>query len=84
MHFLDERLEFWFDLNRFGEEERHPRLKGLALVEPLRHVYFHAGVDDALNAGTIDYFVGMGARFNDEDLKTLFALTGGPGMGGGN
>lgn len=76
-HFLDNRLEFLFDLNRFGEEARHPRMKGLALIEVVPHVYVHGGVDDPFNAGTVDYFIGLGVRFNDEDLKTLITATGG-------
>jgi phospholipid/cholesterol/gamma-HCH transport system substrate-binding protein len=84
LHFLDDRLEFYFDLNRFGEEERLPRIKGLALVEIIPHVYLHAGVDDVLNFGTIDYFVGAGVRFNDKDLLTILALGGSAITGGGN
>jgi phospholipid/cholesterol/gamma-HCH transport system substrate-binding protein len=84
LHFLDDRLEFWFDLNRFGEEERLPRIKGLALVEVIPHIYLHAGVDDAFNIGTIDYFVGAGVRFNDQDLLSILALGGSAVTGGGN
>lgn len=83
LHFLDDRLEFYFDLNRFGEEERLPRLKGLALVEVIPNIYLHAGVDDAMNLGTIDYFVGAGVRFNDEDLLTILTVGGGA-LAGGN
>ncbi len=85
LHFLKDRVELFFDLNRFGEEARRPRVKGLALLEVVPHVYLHGGVDDLLNPGTIDYFLGAGVRFNDEDLKMLLALTGGPGaVSGGN
>lgn len=85
-HFLDNRLELMFDLNRFGEEARRPRMKALALLELIPHIYLHGGVDDPLNAGTVDYFMGLGLRFNDEDLKALIALTGlnFGGGGGGN
>ncbi len=83
-HFLDDRLEFYFDLNRFGEESRLPRIKGLALVEIIPHIYLHAGVDDAFNIGTIDYFVGAGVRFNDQDLLSILALGGSAVTGGGN
>ena len=77
LYFLNDRLEILADLNRFGEEARLPRFKGLALFEPIDHVYIHAGVDDLLNQGTIDFFMGLGVRFNDDDLKTLLAVGGG-------
>lgn len=81
---LNDDLELLVDLNRFGEEARRPRLKALLMYELIPHVYVHAGVDDPLNLGTIDYFIGAGVKFNDEDLKTLLALTGGAALGGGN
>ncbi len=80
---LDNRLEFFVDLNRFGEDARYPRLKALALLEVLPHVYLHGGVDDPFNTGTVDFYLGMGVRFNDEDLKTLLALMGGSVLSGG-
>lgn len=84
LHFLDDRLEFYLDVNRFGEEERYPRLKGLALVEVIPNIYVAAGVDDFINFGTIDYFVGAGVRFNDEDLLTILTVSGGGALAGGN
>lgn len=83
MHFFDDRLEILLDVNRFGEEARFPRTKALALFEVVPHVYAHGGVDDPLNPGTIDYFLGLGVRFNDEDLKTLLTIAGGALTGGG-
>ena len=65
------------DANQFGIEARRPRMKALALFEPLKHVYLHGGIDDFLNQGTTDYFVGAGVRFNDEDIKTLLMTSGG-------
>ena len=82
MYLLEDRLEVLIDLNRFGEEERRPRIKGLALLEVVPHIYLHGGSDDFFNPGTVDYFLGAGVRFNDDDLKTLFAVT--PLGGGGN
>ncbi len=52
-------------------------MKGLGLLEVVPHIYVHGGVDDPFNAGTVDYFLGLGIRFNDEDLKTLLTATGG-------
>ncbi len=80
LHFLDDRLEFLVDANQFGVEARNPRIKILALAELVPHVYLHGGVDDFLNPGTLDYFVGAGVRFNDEDIKTLLLTGGIPGL----
>ena len=82
--FLDDRLRFLFDLNRFGEDDRLPRVKGLAEMQLIPHIYAHGGVDDVLNRGTVDFFLGLGIRFNDEDLKTMLALVGGSALSGGN
>jgi phospholipid/cholesterol/gamma-HCH transport system substrate-binding protein len=78
-YLLNDRVELLLDLNQFGIEARNPRMKFLALAEPIPHVYLHAGVDDFLNPGTLDYFFGAGVRFNDEDLKTLLIAVGVPG-----
>jgi phospholipid/cholesterol/gamma-HCH transport system substrate-binding protein len=78
VYLLDDRLELLFDINRFGEEARYPRFKGLALLEVLPHLYLTGGIDDPLNPGTVDYFLGLGVRFDDEDLKRLIALIGVP------
>lgn len=83
VHLLEDKFELLFDLNRFGEEARFPRAKALALFEIVPRVYAHAGVDDPFNPGTVDYFLGLGVRFNDEDLKTLLTLAGGALFSGG-
>lgn len=80
---LQDRLRFLVDLNRFGEDDRFPRIKALAEMELIPHIYAHGGVDDALNTGTADFFLGLGIRFNDEDLKTMLALVGGSVLSGG-
>lgn len=77
LFFLEDRLQFLIDVNRFGEDARNPRIKGLALLELIPHIYVHGGVDDPINPGTVDYFLGLGVRFNDEDLKSLLTATGG-------
>lgn len=83
LHFFNDDLQFLFDINRFGEDTRLPRVKALVLWEPIPHVYVHGGLDDPFNSGTVDYFLGLGVRFNDKDLKSLLALTGGAALGGG-
>ncbi|MFO0725176.1 MAG: MlaD family protein [Myxococcota bacterium] len=76
-YFFNDKLELAVDANAFGEESRRPRLKALATMELIPHVYLAGGVDDFLNPGTTDFFVGGGVRFNDEDLKYLLFTTGG-------
>jgi phospholipid/cholesterol/gamma-HCH transport system substrate-binding protein len=75
--FFDDRLELLLDINQFGEETRRPRFKALAAMEVVPHVYLTGGVDDFLNPGTTDFFLGGGVRFNDEDLKYLLFSIGG-------
>lgn len=50
--------------------ENLPRLRILA---SFNYLYFNiaVGVDDVLNDGTRDFFVGAGLRFTDEDLKAI-------------
>lgn len=82
---LDDRFELAIDANQFGEEARNPRMKGLVSLELVPHVYLTGGVDDFLNPGTIDFFVGGGVKFNDEDLKYLLFTAGGlTGAAGGS
>jgi phospholipid/cholesterol/gamma-HCH transport system substrate-binding protein len=73
---LQDRFEFAVDANQFGDEVRNPRLKTIASLELIPHVYLTGGVDDILNPGTIDFFVGGGVKFNDEDLKYLLFTAG--------
>lgn len=76
-YFFDDKVELLLDINQFGEETRRPRFKALAAVELIPHVYLTGGVDDFLNPGTTDFFIGGGVRFNDEDLKYLLFSVGG-------
>lgn len=75
--FFQDRLEFLVDVNEFSRDARNPRVKALALVELIPHIYIHGGVDDFFNPGTVDYFVGAGVRFTDDDLQTLLFTAGG-------
>jgi phospholipid/cholesterol/gamma-HCH transport system substrate-binding protein len=83
LYFLEDKLRFLFDLNRFGEDDRFPRFKALAEMQLIPYIYAHGGVDDAFNPGTLDFFLGLGVRFNDKDLKTMLALVGGSALSGG-
>ncbi len=70
---LDEAMNSKLDVFDFGRDE-YPRLRLLGKWEFLTHFFISAGVDDLLNAGSRDYFVGLGVRFDDDDLKTILPL----------
>lgn len=85
LHFLDDTLSLSLDLFDFRSNTQ-PRLKALLAWEFFKRLYVVAGIDDALNpdtnskngaGGGRDYFVGAQLKFNDEDLKSLFAVGGG-------
>ena len=62
----------------------YPRLKILAALEFIRHVWVVGGVDDVFNdrgpgAGAVtgrDYFIGAQLTFNDDDLRALLTIGG--------
>ena len=58
-----------FDLGIAGT---NPRLRTFLQFQFLRYFFLSAGADDLANADGRDGFVGVGLRFVDEDLKTLF------------
>lgn len=70
--FFSDRLRIVTDLFDF-ERNRNPRLRARATYEFFTHLYIAAGVDDLLNPGTMDYFLGGGVRFNDDDLAAILA-----------
>ena len=51
----------------------HLTLKGAYLY--LKHIQFIGGVDNILNANARKFFLGVGVKFKDNDLKTI--LSGG-------
>jgi phospholipid/cholesterol/gamma-HCH transport system substrate-binding protein len=53
----------------------YPRLRSYMQFQFLRVFFVSAGIDDAINAGRRDGFLGVGIRFQDEDLKTIFTAT---------
>ena len=65
------------DANQFGIEARTPH-EDFGTLRANEAMYLHGGVDDFLNQGTTDYFIGAGVRFNDEDIKTLLITSGIP------
>jgi phospholipid/cholesterol/gamma-HCH transport system substrate-binding protein len=70
----------------------YPRLKVLAALEFIRHVWVVGGIDDAFNdrgpgAGALtgrDYFVGAQLTFNDDDLRALLTIGGAALLGSGS
>jgi phospholipid/cholesterol/gamma-HCH transport system substrate-binding protein len=69
---FSDSLNIVSDLFEFAEE-RNPRLRVRATYEFFTHLYVAAGVDDVLNENRLDYFLGGGIRFNDEDLQAILA-----------
>lgn len=53
----------------------YPRLRSYLQFHFLKVFFVSAGIDDPLNENRRDGFVGLGLRFEDKDLKTLFTAT---------
>ncbi|MFU8803340.1 MAG: MlaD family protein [Bradymonadaceae bacterium] len=70
-------LEIQTDLFDFSASD-NPRLRSFGSYRILEYAYISAGIDDVLNPGRRDYFMGAGIRFDDEDLKALLTTTGVP------
>ncbi len=70
LHLLNDRFELRQDLFGFGEELA-PRWRIALAYEFLRKLWLLGGVDDILNSGRRDYFVGLQLRFTDKDLKSI-------------
>ena len=67
---LNDSLDFKFDIFEFGRD-KYPRFRLLAEWEFISHFFISAGIDDMLNATPRDWFVGLGVRFVDDDLKGI-------------
>lgn len=74
---LDDMLSFKLDAFEFGRDE-FPHLRLLAQWEFLSHFFLTAGIDDMLNPDARDWFVGLGIRFVDEDIKGVLPLAPSP------
>lgn len=76
--FLEDRsLEIQADLFDFGLDVR-PRMRAFSTYQFFGAAYVAAGVDDVFNENRTNYFVGIGLRFDDEDLKAIIGTTGVP------
>lgn len=74
------------DLFDFSENPR-PRLRAYGMLygnaffrrrSMLSNLFVQAGVDDMLNPGTRDFYIGGGLRFNDRDLKSIMSVAPSP------
>lgn len=74
---LQDALRFQFDVFEFGRD-RFPRLRLMAQWEFINHFFLSAGIDDMLNAEARDWFVGLGIRFVDDDIKAVLPIAPSP------
>jgi phospholipid/cholesterol/gamma-HCH transport system substrate-binding protein len=79
MEFFDDALRLSADVFDFTENE-YPRLRLLTNIEFFKHFYVSAGVDDVMNQSSMDWFVGGGIRFTDDDLKALLITAPTPSL----
>lgn len=70
MEFFDDTFKFTTDLFDFQQDEA-PRMRILANYTFYRHFTVSAGVDDIFNEAGFDWFLGLGIRFTDDDLKGI-------------
>ncbi len=71
---LDDRLKFSVDSWNYNSHEPHnenPHLKATANYSLNKVLFVNAGYDNILNSKRATPFVGLGLRFDDEDLKYL-------------
>jgi len=74
---LDDTVGLKLDAFEFGRDQ-YPRMRLLAQWEFLEHFLLTAGIDDMLNAPARDWFVGLGIRFFDGDLKSVLPFAPSP------
>jgi phospholipid/cholesterol/gamma-HCH transport system substrate-binding protein len=89
LHLLNDRLLLSVDV--FDTKvNQYPRVKGMvSFAIWQRSLYAIGGADDLANyvrapagaGGGFDWFLGLGLRFNDEDLKSLLLFGGGAAAG---
>jgi phospholipid/cholesterol/gamma-HCH transport system substrate-binding protein len=72
-NFLKDRLNLSLDAYDF-DNERNPHLKAGATYRLGKYFYLSVGYDDFVSkVGLESAFIGLGFRFEDEDLKYLFS-----------
>jgi len=71
---FDDRIKFSVDAWNFNSKEPdndHAHVKATANYSLNKLLFVNAGVDNALNSKRATAFLGLGIRFDDEDLKYL-------------
>lgn len=71
-YLFKDRFKVYSEIYRFGGDYK-PQFNAGAEVHFLRPFYVWTGGDDILNKPFRNYFVGVGLRFSDQDLKTLIS-----------
>ncbi len=74
---LEDALNFQLDIFEFGRDKL-PHFRVMAQWEFLSHFFLSAGIDDMLNSASRDWFLGVGVRFVDEDIKSVLPLAPSP------
>lgn len=79
---FDDAFEARFDVFDFGESDK-PRFRMYGLIygralfsetSIFSKLFLQGGVDDLLNTGPRDYFIGAGLQFNDRDLRGILTV----------
>ena len=77
--FLEDALKVTVDLFDFDDAVA-PRMRILASWSFYEHFAVMGGVDRVLDTDRMDYFVGIGLRFTDADLKALLTVAPTPSL----
>jgi phospholipid/cholesterol/gamma-HCH transport system substrate-binding protein len=83
--FWEDNIELVTDFFDFGFAT-YPRMRAIGMVyadaflpfDWAQYAYVSGGIDDAFNAGTRDYFIGLGISFTDADLKGILPFAPSP------
>lgn len=71
---FNDRLKFSFDAWNFSSKEpgnENAHLKATVSLQPFKYLFVSGGYDNFLNTKRKSPFIGMGLKFDDEDLKYL-------------
>ncbi|MFT5432696.1 MAG: phospholipid/cholesterol/gamma-HCH transport system substrate-binding protein, partial [Myxococcota bacterium] len=77
--FFKDSLKLTTDLFDFSAD-LSPRLRILANYTFFKHFEVSGGVDDVFNEDRFDWFLGIGIRFTDDDLKALLTVAPAPAL----
>ena len=78
-YLLKDALEVSTDIFAF-DANVNPRQRFWATYNFFSHLYIAAGIDEAWNRELRDVFVGLGLRFNDDDLKAILTTAPTPSL----